>query len=891
MTNPMNFRLAMKPDTAEIAAGTEVRFVLQGVTPEGKRQVRKIRDLEPLERFASPVRWSVITPQALHNRLFAAQPEARGRAQLSYRPGYVGSYAVTCFEQDGDARRHLGLPLVFQVGTATGIAWKSVGEQARRGGPVHPFYEWAGLCRRLDLMEADERRKPVPPAKTLTYFSRKSQLEDYRDALAKLFGFRRQGAVHSAGRYALEPFYAAWSGEGGQTDLRVCLRWAAGAAAQSEGPFAVDLVDFSNPVEKSFVFHGQSETSREAAIRAAIERWQEGSPYPRGQIMYRIPESYGPRVIDGIVFDSSPLAKPPRHEAAPRGGFDTPAPGKVSFWAEAAKFLDWASLALGLLSLGGTFYLRTGMKALLKGAVKKAANDRIKAFTRRVLFTATASSLASAGSATIRIATAADSDGPGGKLVDVLTIVGSLLGLKKLWLQGANFAHTTKGGKALFTTTLYANFGTDGIQGIFVVAEHAEKIRGVLDDPSLAPDERVDELWKLIPLAAAELGFSVFNLASGAQEIAFRRRYPDAHVKGKHVDVPDEAEVRAAAEDGEANAVTEHPRKRPAARVAPALRDPIDANVDPRGVGRQIRRGLADWVEAKSKELGKRIVLGVRDLSEASLRWIGKTEVRVIDGVKRTVRYEPKPEALKAKSGKADGCDYNGVVCFHPGHKRTYELLAKGDEAAMKRLGWPDDAAKPLARRNAEFQQLYAEFRKHELESKGYHVRDDEGYVVERLEDGVIIRYHGDLDLYGIWADGKLLDGDSEALWNEINEYLGLRVVVHGAHVHWGFLNVRQVAGVNAGPAPGVRAGEEGVTFMSAKGGEVDEKWLSTKSAIRGFLVKEDVAWGRLFGPYEMLVNPVRLRPITPRKGKNAEPHPVFDSDPAEWIIVLDGLE
>lgn len=255
------------------------------------------------------------------------------------------------------------------------------------------------------------------------------------------------------------------------------------------------LVDWTNPSNERLQgdYDGWA-ADRYMSISEAISGWESHNRYPEGIIRYRYFEG-----LDGPISPNTP------------GRTDSPAAIQASrltevrddFETDGSSATDEVSSVLDYIAIGAAVV--AGVATL----IAPVPGSRVaSAAIWTSIFTSTAA-------ATINIAQRADT-GFGtwrNSAFDVLTIASNLFAagaLGRIWVRGATL--TVRNAATVQRMVLVGQFTTDGVQGVMIAVDAYDQYQQIIDDETLAPDERFHRLATWVARTGVDGLLVVINL-------------------------------------------------------------------------------------------------------------------------------------------------------------------------------------------------------------------------------------------------------------------------------------------------------------------------------------------------------------------------------------------
>jgi hypothetical protein len=334
-----------------------------------------------------------------------------------------------------------------------------------------------GATRLVALVHAVAKASPPAKSQAEQHEKEMRQLEEYSDRLDK-----RLRATRGVRRYPVRARHFSVEAQK-WTTLNVF-------AAKVNGKWWI--VDWTNVAVRALTGeYGGSGESNEAAIKAALDDWDENNRYPNGKLEYELSRVPGVPTISG--------------------SFDTDG---SAFWDSVSSFLTWVGLGAAAAAAAIMF--------LSPVPGPQAASVLIWSS----IFSSTAA-------ATINISRRADEGFSSwqANTFDVLAIVGNMFGAAGLvWSRGAQV--TAKFGPGMLNAVLVGQVGTDSVQGVLIAADHIEEFERIRADTSLTPKQKTDRMLELCRSLAVNGLLIYVNVKATKADLDNLKMAPK-HVKGE----------------------------------------------------------------------------------------------------------------------------------------------------------------------------------------------------------------------------------------------------------------------------------------------------------------------------------------------------------------------
>jgi hypothetical protein len=390
---------------------------------------------------------------------------------------FTGRHRIVCHVNDGDTKTDFvydqevaALPAVLAMGPTLPLETRD------------PDAALDGASRKVDLIIALAKDQPPSEALRERHEDQLAEIEQYRDKLSE-----RLRVTRGARRY---PVRAQHFSIEAQKWLTVDV-----FAAEAGGKWW--LVDWTNAAVRNLTgeYDGSGATP-EAALRDALETWDEDNRYPDGIMRYEIANVPGVPTISG--------------------SFETDG---SSFWDSIASFFTWVGIGAAATAAAIMFLSPVPGPQALSVAIW-------------------ASIFSSTAAATINIGQRAAEGFSSWRAnaFDVLTIVSNMFGVAGvLWARGAQV--TAQLGPNILKAVLIGQVTTDGVQGVLIGVEHISEMDGIRKNPSLTPKEKVDRILELCRSLALN-GLLVYINVKGT-----KADLDNLNLKPKHIDGESPAEA------------------------------------------------------------------------------------------------------------------------------------------------------------------------------------------------------------------------------------------------------------------------------------------------------------------------------------------------------------
>jgi len=620
--------------------------------------------------------------------------------------------------------------------------------RARQDGLPNPLTALNVTRRYAQTLKDVAAAKGVPPSKQADHDKTVKYYEDYRRKLFDLLSENWYGEAHPVAAVHIEKASQR------RSKLNVFLTKDRSAARPTW-----TLVDWTNPMvrERTGVYTASGETD-EAAIRAVLDKWDGGNRYYDGLLMCQVPA--------GVC--GKPIFKQ----------FETDG---ASTWDSVASFFEW--VALGTAVVAGIVTL----------VAPVPGSQVVSAMIWTSIFSSTAAAVINIGQR--------HEEGFGNwkdDAFDGLTIVGNLFAGAGTWAKGGAVIAKNAQGQTM-KYILVGQIGTDSVQGVLIAADHMQKYDAIMNDTTLSPQERTDRLLELFRSLAIAGTMTYVSVQGNRLDLENLNKAPKNPLPGQDTRTPAQKLEDLKKPGGPELDTTRPPpveghtdqgRQKTTVDDRPQRRHK-EGDAESGVPGRTRPRAPRAWPEPPSPR--SRGMRDVDDLTFAEKAREKGVYIFVRDGNPDGVDYigkpghKGKPETMKAKTAKEG--EYVGLVCFHPDHERTLQMLA-GEP--------PATTVEALKANPAEKQKRYDYFKEHKINEKGFHVGEPPHYLVMDAQGN---RFHGDYDLHGVYGkDGRLMD--SKGIRDELNNEFGSELILHGAHDEWPDRNIIEKAGANCGPQP-----------------------------------------------------------------------------------------
>jgi len=317
----------------------------------------------------------------------------------------------------------------------------------------------------LKVMEKLEGIQPPPASKKEAYEKQKEQKKLFIEKLKE-----RLSSTKGKPRY---PMIASYYQAGNSKYVKLNVF----ASPMNDAGTEWMIIDWTAPHQRSTTgeYSGSGKTP-EAALKNAIQNWNEGNSYPpKGGINYE--------------FDH------PNYNFNLKHYFTTDGKSESATWA---SILEWA--ALGAAVVGGV------ITAVAPVPGSRLASAAIWSF----VFSAGAG--ATAGVINVGSRYSEGFSNTKDDAFDALTILGSMLGagVAVRWARGASVV--VQSGTTATRYALMGMIGTDIAQGVLIGVDQLNEYDEISKDPNLTPEERLNKLLVLLSNTALTGGLIVFGV-------------------------------------------------------------------------------------------------------------------------------------------------------------------------------------------------------------------------------------------------------------------------------------------------------------------------------------------------------------------------------------------
>lgn len=383
---------------------------------------------------------------------------------------FTGRHRIVCHVNDGDSKTDFtydqevaALPAVLAMGPTLPLESRD------------PDAALDGASRKIELINALAKDEPPSEALRERHEDQLAEIEQYRDKLAE-----RLRVTRGARRYPVRAQHFSVEAQ----------KWLTLDVFAAEAGGKWWIVDWTNAAVRRLTgeYDGSGATP-EAALRDALDTWDEDNRYPDGIIRYEIANVPGAPTISG--------------------SFDTDG---SSFWDSIASFFTWVGIGAAATAAAIMFLSPVPGPQALSVAIW-------------------ASIFSSTAAATINIGQRAAEGFSSWRAnaFDVLTIVGNMFGVAGvLWARGAQI--TAQLGPNILKAVLIGQVTTDGVQGVLIGVEHVSEIDGIRKNPSLTPKEKVDRILEVCRSLALN-GLLVYINVKGT-----KADLDNLNLKPKHID-------------------------------------------------------------------------------------------------------------------------------------------------------------------------------------------------------------------------------------------------------------------------------------------------------------------------------------------------------------------
>lgn len=704
---------------------------------------------------------------------------------------YTGKHELFCTVKFPGSRPPRTASTHQKVQDAQDLLNTALIQSSREGKPPDPWRAHQVIDAYIVTLKDLEKRHPTKDQ--ARHRSRLKELEDYRDALVKVI--RKFGS----GSMILHPIFAAHVNTVTHETslLNVCVVEDISAGGKSK----LAILDWTRPdsAKHTKLFEGEGSTDRKA-LEEAIEEWKDDNQYFPGELKC------------AVMFP------------APGGPFSKKFhTGEKSTFQTIAEWLGYTAQAVGVAGLVLSFVIPgagivTGMiwTALLSGA---------------------ASAVLSTADRHMRDRNSLQAD-----IFDGLTILSSMFGGAVLWKQGRSVIAQLPGSPSIEKYLFVGSLVTDGFQGVLVTARTYEDIRKMMEnvDRDLTPDERYRQGVEMTRQAIQDFALTVVGLRSTWKDLkgSLARNGIDIQAIDKsqfETLLDPDAQPLDLTKPVEHTADTSKPVKKIQTRRDPPIHDgegsggnrPPKKQRGPPPVGKSKGtkgRGMLSKHDKKYANRAKKdgLVILVIDSSKYALKWMHRDSVK-IGGT--TYKCKPKPEPVKAKTGKSGPEELKGLSALDPKDPKLDQYL--GSVGSSYQL------------------------EKQKLTKAGYEVRGEEhGFLV--VHPGRKEVYFSDHDLHGVYHAESGKDAYTQAWKDSMNDELATKgggeaapkgqvdMIQHPPRNRWAVRQNEEKVGTAVGPATPITAYTPEGTFA-----------LRTWQDLKALHEHYNIDWDRIWGKWE----------------------------------------
>jgi len=385
-------------------------------------------------------------------------PTVKAKAEV---PGHHRLMAEITFE----GKRRLVLDYPQEVIPLNQVLEAGPSLPARKEDVKDPEIILRSSTNYLQVMEKLEGLQPAPASKKEAYEKQKEQKKVFIDKLKE-----RLASTEGRPRYSIIANYY-------QADKSKYVKLKVFASPMNDAGTEWMIIDWTAPQQRHTTgeYSGSGKTP-EAALKNAIQDWNEGNRYPPdGGINYEFEH--------------------PNYNFSLKHYFTTDGKSEYDSWA---SILEWA--ALGTAVVGGV------ITAVAPIPGSRLASAALWSF----VFSAGAGT--TAGVINIGSRHSEGFANTKDDAFDALTILGSMLGagVAVRWARGASI--TMQAGTNATRYALLGMIGTDVTQGVLIGVDQLKEYDRISKDPNLTPDERLKKLLILLSNTALTGGLVVFGV-------------------------------------------------------------------------------------------------------------------------------------------------------------------------------------------------------------------------------------------------------------------------------------------------------------------------------------------------------------------------------------------